>query len=197
MKERDDRLAVVAHELRSPVAALEALVEAARTATDAELLTKLLRLGAAAGRDIERICTDADLSLLDHEPVEIADLLGACRALGATTDEVPVGWLVAGDATRLRQALANVVANGLRHGTEVVVTARQDDANIVVELTDNGPGIPPDLDVFERGVSGAGSSGYGLWLARAITEAHGGSLDVMPAPAGARLRFVLPRAFAS
>lgn len=197
MKERGDRLAVVAHELRSPVAALEALVEAARTAPDAELLTKLLRLGAAAGRDIERICADADLSLLDREPVEIADLLGACRALGATTHEVPVGWLVVGDATRLRQALANVVANGLRHGTEVVVTARQDDANIVVEMTDDGPGIPAELDVFERGVSGAGSSGYGLWLARAIMEAHGGSLEVVPVPAGARLRFVLPRAFAS
>jgi signal transduction histidine kinase len=197
MSDRDDRLAILAHELRSPVAALAALAEAARTATDGELLAQMLHLGAAAGRDIERICTDAELSSVEYAPVEVADLVGACRALGAATDDVPAGWIVTGDATRLRQALANVVANGLRHGTEVAVTATRDHQHVVVEVADNGPGVPAGLDVFERGVSGAGSSGYGLWLARAITEAHGGTLDFVPSPIGARLRFVLPRASAS
>jgi two-component system OmpR family sensor kinase len=197
MNDRGSRLAIVAHELRSPVAALEALVQAARTTTDTDVLIRLVHLGVAAGRDIERICTDAELSSLEREPVRIADLLGTCGALGAVTDDVPMDWVVEGDATRLRQALANVVGNGLRHGTEVTVTAGQEPASIVLDVVDNGPGIPPGLDVFERGVSGAGSSGYGLWLARVIIEAHGGTLDIVPAPSGATLRFVLPRASAS
>jgi two-component system, OmpR family, sensor kinase len=197
MSDRGSRLAIVAHELRSPVAALDALAQAARTTTDPDLLTRLVRLGVAAGRDIDRICTDAELSSLEREPVRIADLLGACGALGAVTEDVPLDWVVEGDATRLRQALANVVGNGLRHGTEVSVTARLEPASIVLDVVDNGSGVPPGLDVFERGVSGAGSSGYGLWLARAIVEAHGGTLDVVPAASGATLRFVLPRAFAS
>ena len=94
--------------------------------------------------------------------------------------------------------MANVVANGLRHGTAVVVTARHGAGHIVIEITDNGPGVPPGLDVFARGVSGAGSSGYGLWLAREHRPLHGGTLELVPAaPPGATLTFVLPSASAS
>ena len=130
--------------------------------------------------------------------VPVSELLAACSVLGAQAAEVPQDWAIVGDATRLRQALANVVANGLRHGTEVAVTARAEAEEIVIEITDNGPGVSPELDVFARGVSGAGSSGYGLWLAREIARSHGGTLELVPAgPPGATFRFVLPSASAS
>ena len=67
---------------------------------------------------------------------------------------------------------------------------------MALTATDDGPGIEPGVDVFARGASGAGSTGYGLWLARAIAEAHGGSLEVVEAPRGARLTLSLPSASA-
>ncbi len=194
----NERLVVIAHELRSPIAALDALVDAARKATDPDLLARLMRLGIAAGRDVERICAGVELTSLDRAPVEVADLLGTCAALGAVTDIVPLGLTIEGDATRLRQALSNVIANGLRHGNVVVVAVEQDAENVVIDVTDDGSGFEAGLDVFAWGVSSAGSSGFGLWLARAIVEAHGGTLDIRPTSLpGACLRFVLPRASAS
>jgi signal transduction histidine kinase len=200
MSERWDleRLAVLAHEVRSPVAALEALVEAARTATDPSLIARLVRLGVDAGRDVERLAADLELGGLEWVDVAVGELLGMCAALGAETEEVPSDWAIKGDPTRLRQALANVVANGLRHGTAVVVTALRNDGATIIEVGDNGPGVDLGLDLFARGVSGAGSSGYGLWLAREIARSHGGTLELVPVPAkGARFRFVLPSASAS
>ena len=69
----------------------------------------------------------------------------------------------------------------------------EEDGLVVVSVTDDGPGIEPGLDPFARGASGTGSTGYGLWLARAIAEAHGGTLELADSPAqGARLRLSLP-----
>jgi signal transduction histidine kinase len=93
--------------------------------------------------------------------------------------------------------LANLVANGLRHGTRVELDVTERDGRVVVDVVDDGPGLDPQLDVFARGTSGAGSSGLGLWLGREIAEAHGGSLEVVPgAEPGARLRLALPSASA-
>ena len=69
---------------------------------------------------------------------------------------------------------------------------------VVVDVADDGPGVDPTVDVFARGVSGAGSSGLGLWVARTIAEAHGGSLDLAAEPGpGARFRLSLPSASAA
>jgi len=66
---------------------------------------------------------------------------------------------------------------------------------VVVDVADDGPGVDPAVDVFARGVSGAGSSGLGLWVARTIAEAHGGSLELEDGHGpGATFRLVLPLA---
>jgi len=71
------------------------------------------------------------------------------------------------------------------------------DGRVVVTVADDGPGVDPRLDPFSRGASGAGSTGYGLWLARAIAEAHGGTLGLADAPGGgASFRLSLPSSVA-
>jgi signal transduction histidine kinase len=187
-----ERLRVVAHELRSPVAALAALADAVRATDDPPTLRRMVALGIAAARDIERIVSDPELVSLHLGYVDVAAL---ASAFAAPSVEVHADGEagVRGDATRLRQVLSNLVGNALRHGTHAVVEVGEEDGLVVVSVTDDGPGVGPGLDPFARGASGAGSTGYGLWLARAIAEAHGGTLELARAPGrGARLRLSLP-----
>ncbi|HET9286869.1 MAG TPA: HAMP domain-containing sensor histidine kinase [Gaiella sp.] len=184
-------LALLAHELRSPVAALVALAEAAPTVPPSGR-RRLVGLAAAAASDIERLLTDSELLSLRIELVDLGLLVSALA-----TDTVVVSVegrpTARADPTRLRQAIANLVANGLRHGAHVAIAVVERDARVVVDVEDDGPGVDPTLDPFELGVSGAGSSGVGLWLARGIAEAHGGSLVLVPGPR-ARFRLALPSA---
>jgi len=186
-----ERLRVVAHELRSPVAALTALAAAARD-TDPEVLRRIVGLGIAAARDVERIVSDPELVSLRLEPVDVAALASSVAAPAVSVDADGEAW-VQGDATRLRQVLSNLVANALRHGASAAVDVRQEEGLVVVTVADDGPGVDPGIDPFARGASTAGSTGYGLWLARAIAEAHGGTLELLDTPGrGARLRLALP-----
>jgi signal transduction histidine kinase len=178
-----EHLAVVVHELRSPVAALTALLEAAPATRDPDGRRRLVKLAVAA---------DPELLSLRLERVDVGALASsfAGDTVSVRVDGRPTATA---DPTRLRQAIANLVANGLRHGSHVVIdVAERDGAGIVVEVTDDGTGIDAGIDPFARGVSGAGSSGIGLWLARAVAEAHGGSLEVVrEAGGGARFRLAL------
>ena len=181
-----ERLGLLAHELLSPVAALQALAAASGGAD----LAGVVDLAAAAGRDIERLLSDPDVLSLRVEEVELGALLEPLVRAGVTISAESARIVC--DPTRIRQALANLVANGLRHGTAVAVVASRRVDRVTVEVSDNGPGFPAAMDLFGRGVSGAGSSGYGLWLARAIAEAHGGELIAESTPAGATFTLSVP-----
>jgi two-component system sensor histidine kinase BaeS len=106
------------------------------------------------------------------------------------------------DPQRVRQVVANLVSNALRHAPEsgrVVVSAVQRPAGLQISVADDGPGIAPeDLPhVFDRfwrgGKSRLGGSGLGLTIARELVRAHGGEIWVESEPgAGSTFRFTLP-----
>jgi len=108
------------------------------------------------------------------------------------------------DVMLIRSALANLLGNAIQHspvsGVVHVQTRRRDDG-IVLQIRDHGPGIPADelSSVFRRYARGAKASsststGLGLYLARAIVEAHGGSVSVsLPPDGGAAFTMFLPR----
>lgn len=80
------------------------------------------------------------------------------------------------------QVLATLIENSLMHGAgTVAVRTRVTGNQVVVEVTDEGPGVPPDLGarVFERTVSGRNSTGLGLAVARDLAEADGGRLELL------------------
>ena len=187
-----DRLAVLAHELRSPVAALVALAERADTASlPKDALRRFLVLAIAAGRDVERLVSDPDLFSVRPAEVDVAELVLCLARPGVVVTAESV--VVACDPMRVRQAIGNLVSNGLRHGTHVTIEARSLGDSVVIDVSDDGPGLDPALDAFARGVSAAGSSGYGLWLAREIAEAHGGRLELAATSCrGATFRLSLP-----
>jgi signal transduction histidine kinase len=186
-----ERLRIVVHEVHSPVAALDALATAAAATDDPELVRRMVDLGVAAARDVARLVSDPDLVSLRLEPVDLASL-ARTFATPAVSVETDGPAMVDGDATRLRQVLSNLVANALRHGTRAAIEVRTRNGPVVVSVADDGPGIA-GADPFARGASGAGSSGYGLWLSRAIAEAHGGTLELGDASErGACVRLSLP-----
>ena len=110
---------------------------------------------------------------------------------------------VRGDRERLRQVIQNLVDNAVKYssaGGRVHVLATADDGGVVIDVTDEGPGIPLEDQelIFEKfGRSGGGAAkpgtGLGLFIARSIAEAHGGRLAVDSAPArGSVFRLELP-----
>jgi signal transduction histidine kinase len=117
---------------------------------------------------------------------------------------VPEALAVMADPGRLQQALENLLGNARRHSPpglpivlEVSAERRQDGEWAVIAVGDHGPGIAPELlpRLFTRFALGTGSRGLGLglYLARGIAEAHGGTLTVESVPgAGATFRLALP-----
>jgi signal transduction histidine kinase len=191
-----DRLSVLLHELRSPVSALAALAEG--LARHGPTLStsdrrKILDLASDAAADIERLLTDPERASLRLQPVDLGVLVTRLERPGVSAvaaDDLGV----LGDPVRLRQALANLIENGLRHAGSVQVCATHDATTVRVAVRDHGPGIAPEIDVFAAGVSGAGSTGHGLALVRDIARAHGGEVYLESSAAGTTVTLVLPSA---
>jgi len=112
--------------------------------------------------------------------------------------------IIAGDAGRLTQVVANLLANARTHtpaGTTVTVTVTRDGRDAVLRVHDDGPGIDPAVrdSVFERFARGdrsrarqTGGTGLGLSIARAIVDAHGGTITVASEPGDTTFEVRLP-----
>jgi signal transduction histidine kinase len=179
--------------MRSPVAALSALAAAAPTVPPAER-RRLFLLALAAARDVERILGDSELVSLRRERVDLGALASTFGGEGVRVSVAGAAF-VHGDPTRLRQVLANLIANGLRHGTRVEIAVSERNGRVVVDVVDDGAGIAAGIDPFARGASGVESSGLGLWLGREIAGAHGGALELVSGTRpGTCFRLSLPSA---
>ena len=108
--------------------------------------------------------------------------------------------MVDGVRDELHRLVLNLMENALRHtppGTYVHASARRDGDEVVVEVADNGPGIPPELAprVFERfvrdGRDGGKGSGLGLAIVRSVAQSHGGSVELLAPADGIGTRFVI------
>jgi signal transduction histidine kinase len=194
-----EKLALVVHEVRSPTAALAAILDAARTdPIDDASLRRLVDLSLAACCSIDRILGDAALGPLQLEEIDVGDVvrdavasaaLGGARVRAEVDAEVST---VMGDRVRLRQALDNLVDNAVSAvggNGEIVLSVRATDRAVIVTVSDEGLGIPVDDQerIFEPGVRldpDAGGSGLGLAVVRAVAEAHGGTATVESSPGG-------------
>jgi signal transduction histidine kinase len=149
-----------------------------------------------------------------REPLRLADLVrlmiepyrtrAAQKGVGLEVqlhDELPA---VSGDAPRLVQVMGNLLENGICHtpeGGSIMLRAERRGAHVRVTVADTGEGIPRDqltrvFDPFWQGRSrGHGGTGLGLAIARALIEAHGGTIQVeSEAGQGSTFAFTLPTA---
>lgn len=207
-------VADASHELRSPLATLRATVELAanpKTASGASTETLL-----AETDRLERLV--ADLLLLakadEHGlrmvrvDVDLDDLVLAERTRLRNLPRLTVGGSVRavqvrGDSHQLAQALRNLVDNAVRYAaSRVEISVYEDGSDAVIDVADDGPGIPPDARerVFERFVRlddsrtrSIGGSGLGLAIVREVISAHDGTVHVTEsALGGALFRITLP-----
>lgn len=201
--ERDQRLlAYVGHELRNPLAGAminisvvgemldegdprrpridQALRELERVA---DLLTSLL----AFGRTGSPALGPMDLAAVVH------GIAGRVSQVTVTAPEGGVG--MQGDRRLVEQAIENLVQNSLAAGATVVgIIVDREPGEVILHIEDDGRGVPGDLNelIFDPLVSGRGSTGLGLAMAREIVEGHGGSLTLLPARSGALFRISFP-----
>ena len=208
MSELDaQRLAVLVHEVRSPVAALSAIAETvADPELDASARVELVRLAVSAGESVQRIVTDIAVASIRFEEIAPGGLVrdaAAAAVLRGDRVEVDIAAelpLIRGDPQRLRQALDNLIINAVVHSgsDDAVVVRGVADEALRISVSDAGVGIAPEDHerIFGVGVrlgTDSRGSGIGLALTRAIVEGHGGALAVTSTPGdGASFTIVLP-----
>ena len=215
-------IADVAHELRTPLAVLQAEIEALQdgiTQPNSERLASLHEETALLNRLVEDLRTlsladggELKLELAETAPGDVlrrgvlamseaAARAGVSLALDLESD-LP---LVVADRDRITQVVTNLLSNAIRHtpsGGEVRVRASAKRHNLQVEVRDSGSGIPPDSlpVIFDRlyrvdpsRSRSSGGSGLGLAIAQQLVRAHGGEIwAANNAGAGATVAFTLP-----
>jgi two-component system, OmpR family, sensor kinase len=213
-------VADASHELRTPLAAIRGYTELAqrmgddreavahamsRVASETERITRLvedllLLARLDSGRPLER--EPVDLSRLAVDAVSDAHVAGPDHQWELDLPEEPV--VVTGDAARLHQVLTNLLANARVHtgaGTAVTTRLSTEPAHAVLQIIDDGPGIPAALqsEVFERFARGdssrsrkGGSTGLGLAIASAVVKAHHGTITLNSSPGHTEFAVRLP-----
>lgn len=189
-------LAEAAHQLRTPLAGIQASVEAlpsARTPAERErILANAARESARAGRRVTALLRMARLDQGETPSRTRCDLVGLVQSevaraaplaprLAVSFESTEPELLVDLDAEGIREAVANLLDNARRHATSrVIVTLHHAGAYAELHVVDDGPGLPGEERerVFERFVSldGQGGSGLGLPIARAVARLHGGDV---------------------
>jgi len=220
---RADFVSLVSHELRSPMAAVIGAAETLqlrwrelapeqRSSFLSLIAGETTRLAALIGDVLDTSRIDAGTFSFTFDDVDMEELLDeSVAAVGFAQDEVRVKAAVVrplphvrGDRERLRQVLVNLIDNAVKYspaGDEVEVSAAAENGTLRIAVRDNGPGIAPEHQklIFEKfgraKVAGKAKpgTGLGLFIARSIAEAHGGSIDVDSAPErGATFTLELP-----
>src|SRR5581483_11948466 len=129
-----------------------------------------------------------ELAPVVHDCVELVRPLTAERHVQIQCELEPI--IFVGDADRIGQVVTNLVTNAIRFNREagtVTVTAKVENGNLVLRVSDTGEGISPEDQphIFERFFRGEpsrsrsrGSNGLGLAICKAIVEAHGGTIEM-------------------
>lgn len=218
---RNSLLSAVSHDLRTPLTVLvghaDALagarppLPAAQAEAAGVIRDEALRLSGMVNDLLDMARLQAGRVVLRKEWQPLDDVVAtSVRALEAglpadrrvaidlPADLPPIEF----DAVLIERALANLLDNAARHGRgTIAVRARSLDRTIEVDVTDEGPGLTPGTQdtvfrMFEQAGDGhrRGGAGMGLAIAKAIIEAHGGTIRARnAAPCGACFTFALPR----
>lgn len=225
-RRKDEFLVTLAHELRNPIAPMLYAIALMKREKDPSRQPRRLEVIERQAHHMVRLVDDLlDVSRINRgvvelkrEVVDVAALLGqaveaatpgltaARHVLGVSLPDVPV--FVHADPARLVQSVTNLLNNAVKYtpdGGDIRLSARVEGARVVIELADDGMGIPPEDQVrlFElftqlphTGRKAHGGLGIGLSIVKSLIEMHGGSIGVRSAglDQGSTFRIELPLA---
>jgi len=199
----------VSHELRSPLARLQLILELARQESGSGAVAhferaehEIARLDLLIGELLALSRMEGDLPGMTRDPVDLAALAGDCLAeaeLDAAAHGIQLRLDVAGlletsgNAQLLARALDNLLSNAIKYaaGGEVLLRLARNGDRAELSVRDHGPGVPEaDLPKlfrpFFRGANAVRAEGHGLGLAivERIARAHGGQATAVNAPGG-------------
>jgi signal transduction histidine kinase len=200
---REEMLAIVSHDLRTPLTSIELSSAQIMRSLPKPVDDRVLLYGQRIQRAVHRMeslvrnlldaaTIEAGALCMQFAPVQVDALLEStvqlCQPLAERKSVVLEARLEAEqslmcDGDRIKQTLENLVGNALKFvpvDGEVFVNVRTEGREVIFEVHDSGPGIPPDQigRVFDRHWRGGGgaSTGLGLYIAKAIVEGHGGRI---------------------
>jgi signal transduction histidine kinase len=205
--QQTDLIAEFMHELKTPLMGLTSAAEVLGRDPATERSSELIAMIQSETTRLTRMAQDfLDLARLESgrthiasQPVDLAQLVreviqlqrsqAEARQMTLATDIPPDLPPLLGDADRLKQVILNLTGNAIKHnepGREVCIRARLLNGQIVIEIADNGEGIPTEylsklFDRFYRVPDREGFSegtGLGLAIAKRIVEEHGGRIEV-------------------
>lgn len=199
--DRTKTLAAVAHDMRTPLMRLRLAAENAppeqreKMAKEIGEVEALVASFIAFARDdpAEEARVRLDIAALLQSIAD--DHADNNRSVTFEGDE---RLIITGQSLGLKRLFANLVENALKYGNAARIKLRSEDGAVIVDVEDNGPGIPQDQrdTVFEPFVrlneEGTRGAGLGLAAARSIARAHGGEITILDAENGALLRVTLP-----
>jgi PAS domain S-box-containing protein len=195
-------LAMMSHELRTPLTVIatgidftDEQIAVGGDVSEAKHALEIVRdetqrLGRMVGSMINLAamsdsCTDrkrVDFATLLRNSAEVFRLTLEKQNNDLFVDIVPGLPDVFVEVDRFTQVMTNLFSNAVAHTKDgqISLSAVFDDTFITVRVTDTGEGVDPDIlpHVFERGVSGRGGTGYGLYLCETVVEAHGGTITI-------------------
>lgn len=202
---REQFIAVLAHDLRNPLAAIDAglavLKQLGSTASVREsVVTKLTRSSRRMGQLVEDLVDYARGRLGEGVQLEMSSIDDLAEALSHTVSElqdshpsreivvnIDIAQPVLGNKPRLQQVVSNLVGNALVHGSAnhaVSVFAKVADGRLCIEVVNQGEAIPPErlTELFEAFSTTAEKDsprlGLGLFICAQVAKAHGGSIEV-------------------
>ncbi len=197
---KDDFITVAAEELCTPIVPILDTVERSeRGAMDEQeawntIMSEAKRLGRVANSILDVGKIESGNFTYDMKPLGVKRLIEEVRPLPGLGEGIKVNLdldpggdvMIIGDLKRLRQALENIV-DTVRHVKDAIVTIRtranHETGLLEIRITDNGPGIPPDVlpVLFDKYVTGTRDKerrrGLGLYITKTIIEAHGGTIS--------------------
>lgn len=198
--DRTKTLAAVAHDMRTPLMRLRLQAENVppelreKMAKEIEEVEALVAGFIAFARDdpAEEARVRLDITALLQS---IAD--DQAEAGRDVTFDVGEREIITGQSLGLKRLFSNLVENALKYGASAHITLRREEGHVIVDIADEGPGVPADhresvFEPFVRLQEGANGAGLGLPAARSIARAHGGDIVILDGEKGALLRVTLP-----
>ena len=213
---RGQFISEISHDLRTPLTAIKGLLvnmiddaspderpslELAERETDRliRLVNQLLDFARWRGGRLELTRRPVDIGAMARDAIGLSKARASHRNIALTLEAPSTGPRVAADADRVQRVILNLLDNAMKfseHGGRVALTLEQGESEILISVTDTGRGMGSEerkraFEPYYRGEGGG--TGLGLAIARAIVEAHNGSIGLeSKLGKGSRIWFTLP-----